>query len=37
VVWRSLVDVNQVKAAIQKLKDINWLYSEVTDKSQWGC
>ena len=31
--WRSLVDVNQVKAAIQKLKDINWLYSEVTDKS----
>ena len=31
--WRSLVDVNQVKAAIQKLKDFNWLYSEVTDKS----
>ena len=33
VVWCSLVDVNQVKAAIQKLKDIDWLYSEVTDKS----
>ena len=33
VVWCSLVDVNQVKAAIQKLKDINRLYSEVTDKS----
>jgi len=32
VVWHSLVDVHQVKAAIQKLKDINWLYSEVTDK-----
>jgi len=30
VVWRSLVDVNQVKAAIQELKDINWFYSEVT-------
>jgi len=34
VVWCSLVDVNQVKAAaIQKLKDSNWLYSEVTDES----
>ena len=33
VVWRSLVDVNQVKAAILKLKDINWLYREVTDES----
>jgi len=33
VVWHSLVDVNQVKAAIQKLKDINWLYKEVTDES----
>ena len=25
--------MNQVKAAIQKLNDIDWLYSEVTDKS----
>ena len=25
--------MNQVKAVIQKLKDINWLYSQVTDKS----
>ena len=33
VVWRSLVDVNHVKAAIQKLKDTNWLYSKVTDES----
>ena len=33
MVWRSLVDVNQVKAAIQKLKDTNWLYREVTDES----
>ena len=29
VVWRSLVDVNPVKAAIQKLKESNWLYKEV--------
>jgi len=33
VVWRSLVDVNQVKAAIQKLKSTNWLYRDVTDES----
>jgi len=25
--------MNQVKAAIQKLKDTNWLYREVTDES----
>jgi len=33
VVWHSLVDVNQIKTAIQKLKDINCLHSEVTDES----
>ena len=33
VVWRSLVDVNRVKAAIQKLKKSNWLYKEVDDDS----
>ena len=33
VVWHSLVDVNHVKAAIQKLKDTNWLYCKVTDES----
>ncbi len=33
VVWRSLVDVNRVKAAIQKLKESNWLYKEVNDES----
>ena len=33
VVWRSLVDVNCVKAAIQKLKESNWLYKEVDDDS----
>ena len=33
VVWHSLVDMNQVKEAIQKLKGTNWLYREVTDES----
>ena len=33
VVWRSLVDVNRIKAAIQKLKESNWLYKEVNDDS----
>ena len=33
VVWRTLVDVNRVKAAIQKLKEGNWLYKEVDDDS----
>ena len=31
VVWRSLVNVDHVKAAVQKLREINWLYSEVKD------
>ena len=31
VVWCTLVDVNHVKAAIQKLKESNWLYKEVND------
>ena len=29
VIWRSLVDVNKVKAAVAKLKEINWLYNNV--------
>ena len=29
VVWHSLLNVEHVKKAIQTLKDINWLYSEV--------
>ena len=33
VVWRSLVNVDHVKAAIQKLKETNWLYSDVDDES----
>ena len=33
VVWRDLVDVNDVKAAITKLKEINPFYKDVDDKS----
>ena len=33
VVWRSLVNVEHVKAAVQKLREINWLYSEVRGNS----
>ena len=42
VVWRSLVNVDSVKAAVQKLREINWLYSEVKSipgfkESQRNC
>ena len=33
VVWRNLVNVNHVKVAINKLKEINWLYKDITDDS----
>ena len=29
--WRSLVEVNNVKDAVTKCKEINWLYKEVDD------
>ena len=29
IVWRSLVDINKVKRAVDKLKQINWLYKDV--------
>ena len=32
-VWRTLVDINHVKAAIQKLKESNWLYKELNNDS----
>ena len=32
-VWRSLVDVNKIKAALRKLKEINLLYRSVDDDS----
>ena len=33
VVWRNLVNVNQIKTAVQKLTEINWLYNNVDDES----
>ena len=30
--WRSLVDVNNVKTAIRKLRSCNWLYRDVHEK-----
>ena len=33
IVWRTLVDVNAVKSAIQTLKQTNWLYVDVDDAS----
>ena len=33
VLWQSLVNVDQVKAAVQKLRSINWLYANVNDSS----
>ena len=31
VVWLSLVDVNRVKKAVDKLMQTNWLYEDVAD------
>ena len=33
VLWQSLVIVDQVKAAVRKLRSINWLYANVYDSS----
>ena len=33
VIWRTLVDVNSIKLAVQKLKEINWLYKDVNNAS----
>ena len=33
VVWHSLVEVNHIKVALKKLKEMNWLYKEVNDSS----
>ena len=33
VVWRSLVYVDKIKVALNKLKEINWLYKAVDDSS----
>ena len=31
VVWRILVDVNHIKEAVRKLREINWLYKDVKE------
>ena len=33
VVWRSLVQVDAIKAAVAKLKEINWVYKNIDDAS----
>ena len=33
VVWRNLVDVNNVRVAVRKLKECNWLYKGVDEAS----
>ena len=33
VAWRSLVNVNQVKPAINVLRMCNWLYKDITDET----
>ena len=33
MVWRSLVDFNDIKVALTKLKETNWLYQNVDDTS----
>ena len=33
VVWHTLVDVNHIKEAVRKLREINWLYKDI--KTVW--
>ena len=33
ILWQSLVNIAQIKAAVQKLKTINWLYADIDDSS----
>ena len=33
VVWQGLVDIDHVKGAVDKLRDINWLYNDVHQAS----
>ena len=33
VMWRSLVDVNDLTAAVRKLREINWLYKDIDEQS----
>ena len=34
VIWRTLVDVYSIKQAVQKLKDINWIYTNMSTTLQ---
>ena len=33
VVWQTLVDVNDIKKAVNKLKETNWLYKNINENS----
>ena len=33
VVWQSLVDVSDIKRAVKKLKETNWLYRNIDESS----
>ena len=33
VIWQSLINVNQLKAALKKLRNINWLYADIDESS----
>ena len=33
VIWRSFIDLNKIKKALAKLKQINWLYGDVQPES----
>ena len=33
IVWRSLVNIDNIKAAVEKLRQINWLYKDVAGGS----
>ena len=33
VVWRTMIDVNHIKAAASKLREINWLYKHIHEDS----
>ena len=33
IVWQGLVDINNVRHAVEKLKDTNWLYKNVDEGS----
>ena len=33
ILWQLVVNVEHVKAAIEKLREINWLYADVEDSS----